>query len=56
MSEKNIVETVNVKRESDINGDKWMMEQIRSGPCTVTLESMLFQCIKTNNSVCYSIE
>ena len=36
MSEKNIVETVNINGELDVNGDKWMMEKIRSGPCTVT--------------------
>ena len=37
MSEKNIVKTVNVNGELGINGDKWMMEKIRSGPHTVTI-------------------
>ena len=37
MSEKNIVETVNINGELGINGDKWMMEKIRSGPHTVTI-------------------
>ena len=36
MSEKNIIETVNVNGESEINGDKWTMEKIRSGPRTIT--------------------
>ena len=36
MSEKNIVETVNINGELDVNEDKWMMEKIRSSPCTVT--------------------
>ena len=34
---KNIVETVNVNGEPKNNGDKWIMEKIRSGPRTVTI-------------------
>ena len=37
MSAKNIVETVNVNGELEINGDKWKLEKIRSNPCTVTI-------------------
>ena len=39
MSEKNIIETVNINGELGINGDKWMTEKTRSGPHTVTLPS-----------------
>ena len=37
MFEKNIVKTVNVNGELDINGDRWMIEKTRSGPHTVTI-------------------
>ena len=36
MSEESIVDTVNINGELGINGDKWMMENIRSGPHTIT--------------------
>ena len=36
MSEKNIVEMVNVNGELGVNRDKWMMEKTRFSPRTVT--------------------
>ena len=37
MSEKNIIETVNVSGQSEDNGDRWIMEKMRSDPHTVTI-------------------
>ena len=43
MSEKSIIETVNINGELGINGDKWMTEKTRSSPHTITLPSTCTQ-------------
>ena len=37
MSEKNMIEMVNVNGQSEENGGRWTMEKMRSDPCTITI-------------------
>ena len=37
MSEKNIIEMVNISGQSEDNGDRWIMEKMRSDPHTITI-------------------